>query len=106
MRVFYFFLLISHLVTSIASAHIDTEHTYCQDSETSLSSQDADCSSTTDVHANHHCCSLCHVHSISINPIINSLDLHALSHPSLTSFSYSNSYFSLIGLSVFRPPIA
>lgn len=106
MRVLYFFIFISQLLTSIASAHIEMEHNYCKTSESSVSAQDTDCDKTTDSHANHHCCSLCHVHNISINPLGDSLGLHTFLQNKLISFYYSNSYFSLIQLSVFRPPIA
>ncbi len=111
LRFFYFLILFSQLLSSAAYAHIDTEHklninSNCEHTAQSLTTEETKTDSSSDVHSSHHCCSICHIHNVSIFSVTESPNIKSLQHKNSLSFYYSNSYFSLIQFSVFRPPIA
>lgn len=104
-----FFFVITQLI--IGATHIDTEHALAESTANciltdSISTNNTDKNNhhNPDNEASHHCCSMCHVYSATIESTIIMEAPKVLFTDKLKCF-YSNTYFALVHLSLFRPPI-
>lgn len=105
LRIIYFLIFFAQI--SAGAAHADTKHSSISSTENCLNSDFISCNESnteSDEESTHHCCYMCHVHQNAA--ILESNMSPAVFNSDSLVYYYSSTYFSLVQLSVLRPPIA